>query len=180
MNGGVQDSSNPPKSLVMLHMLKNAVAAFLALFAFAALPTAAHARLQCVTYARQISDVQISGNARDWWSNAEGSYDRGQQPKAGAVLAFAGTRAMPYGHVAVVRKVVDARHILIDHANWSGPGMVEKGVMAIDVSAAGDWSEVRVWYAPTRSVGLRASPAKGFIYPRTMTADASSAKPAKG
>ena len=162
-------------------MIKNAVAAFLAFFAVVALPTAAQARLQCVTYARQISDVQLSGNARDWWSNAAGTYDRGQQPKAGAVLAFSGTRSMPYGHVAVVRKVVDDRHILIDHANWSGPGMVEKGVMAVDVSAAGDWSEVRVWYAPTKSVGLRASPAHGFIYPRTVTADASAAaKSAKG
>lgn len=180
MNGRAQDSSNPPKSLVMLPMIKNAVAAFLTFFAVVALPTAAQARLQCVTYARQISDVQISGNARDWWSNAAGTYDRGQQPKAGAVLAFSGTRAMPYGHVAVVRKVVDDRHILIDHANWSGPGMVEKGVMAVDVSAAGDWSEVRVWYAPTKSVGLRASPAHGFIYPRTMTADATKATSAKG
>lgn len=117
-------------------MLRNVVATLLAVSAFAALPGAAHARLQCVTYARQISDVQISGNARDWWSNAEGSYARGQEPKTGAVLAFSGTKAMPYGHVAVVRKVVDSRHILIDHANWSGPGMVEKGVMAVDVSSA--------------------------------------------
>lgn len=174
------DSPNPPKSLVMLHMLKNAVASFLALVSFVALPAMAHARLQCVTYARQISDVQISGNARDWWGNAEGRYDRGQQPRTGAVLAFSGTSAMPYGHVAVVRKVVDDRHILIDHANWSGPGLVERGVMAVDVSAAGDWSEVRVWYAPTRSVGLRASPAKGFIYPNTITARAEVAANAAG
>ncbi len=164
----------------MLPMIRNAVAALLALFAFAALPTVAHARLQCVTYARQISDVQISGNAREWWSNAQGRYERGQEPKAGAVLAFSGTRAMPYGHVAVVRKIVDDRHILIDHANWSRPGMVERGVMAVDVSAAGDWSEVRVWYAPTKSVGLRASPAKGFIYPNTQTAGANTKSDVQG
>ena len=161
-------------------MLRKLVASLLALISLAALPTVAHARLQCVTYARQISDVQISGNARDWWGNAEGTYERGDEPKAGAVLAFAGTRAMPYGHVAVVRKVVDARHILIDHANWSGPGAVDRGVVAVDVSAAGDWSEVRVWYAPTKSVGLRASPAHGFIYPRTMTATADGKSAAKG
>lgn len=158
----------------MLHMLRNAVATLLALISSVTLPAVAHARLQCVTYARQISDVQISGNARDWWSNAEASYERGQEPRPGAVLAFRGSRAMPYGHVAVVRKVVDARHILIDHANWSGPGAVDRGVVAVDVSAAGDWSEVRVWYAPTKSVGLRASPAHGFIYPRTVTAKAES------
>ncbi|OYU36275.1 CHAP domain-containing protein [Novosphingobium sp. PASSN1] len=156
-------------------MHKNMVAALLALLSMFALPSAANARLQCVAYARQVSDVQISGNARDWWGNAEGRYDRGRAPKVGAVLAFAGTRAMPYGHVAVVNKVVDDRHILINHANWSGPGMVERGVMAVDVSTAGDWSEVRVWYAPTRSLGLRPSPAKGFIYPRTVTASAGSA-----
>ncbi|KUR70208.1 hypothetical protein AQZ52_15230 [Novosphingobium fuchskuhlense] len=156
----------------MLHMHKNMVAAFIALLSLFALPSAAHARLQCVTYARQVSDVQLSGNARDWWSHAEGRYDRGHAPKVGAVLAFAGTRAMPYGHVAVVHKVVDDRHILINHANWSRPGMVERGVLAVDVSAAGDWSEVRVWFAPTRSLGLRPSTAKGFIYPRTVTASA--------
>jgi hypothetical protein len=118
----------------------------------------AQARLQCVTYARQVSDVQLSGNARDWWGNAAGTYARGQEPKAGAVLAFRASRAMPYGHVAVVSKVVDARHVMINHANWSRPGMVERGVMAVDVSAAGDWSEVRVWYGPTQSLGLRPSP----------------------
>ncbi len=157
-------------------MLRNLVATLLALLSLVSLPGIAHARLQCVTFARQISDVQISGNARDWWGNAEATYERGQQPRPGAVLAFSGTRAMPYGHVAVVRKIVDDRHILIDHANWSGPGMVERGVQAVDVSAAGDWSEVRVWYAPTRSVGLRASPAKGFIYPRSLSASAKTAR----
>lgn len=161
-------------------MPRKLIATLLALMSLAAIPTIAHAQLQCVTYARQISDVQITGNARDWWSNAEGTYERGNEPKAGAVLAFSGTRAMPYGHVAVVRKVVDARHILIDHANWSGPGAVDRGVVAVDVSAAGDWSEVRVWYAPTRSVGLRASPVHGFIYPRTLTATAAVKASAKG
>ena len=58
--------------------------------------------------------------------------------------------------------------------------MVERGVMAVDVSAAGDWSEVRVWYAPTGSLGLRPSVAKGFIYPRTQTARADSTTSAKG
>lgn len=161
-------------------MLRKLITSLLALIFFAALPTVAQARLQCVTYARQISDVQISGNAREWWGKAEGTYERGHEPKAGAILAFSGTRAMPYGHVAVVRKIVDDRHILIDHANWSGPGAVDRGVVAVDVSAAGDWSEVRVWYAPTKSVGLRASPAHGFIYPRTMSAKADGAPAAKG
>jgi len=143
-----------------------ALAALLAMFA---MPSVAEARLQCVAYARSNSDVQLSGNARDWWANAAGAYSRGQTPRAGSVLAFRGSRAMPMGHVAVVAKVVDARHVLINHANWSRPGMVEKGVMAVDVSDKGDWSEVRVWYGPTRSLGLRPSPAFGFIYPAGTT-----------
>jgi hypothetical protein len=57
---------------------------------------------------------------------------------------------------------------LIDHANWSPingrRGQVERGVRAVDVSAAGDWSQVRIWYAPIRDLGLRANPAHGFIY----------------
>lgn len=146
-------------------MLRTALTALAAFASLAALPNVAHARLQCVTYARQVSEVQLSGNARDWWGNAAGTYARGQAPKAGAVLAFRASRSMPYGHVAVVSKVVDARHVMINHANWSRPGMVERGVMAVDVSDAGDWSEVRVWYGPTQSLGLRPSPAFGFIYP---------------
>src|SRR3546814_3909645 len=43
----------------------------------------------------------------------------GEEPRKGAVMAFAGTRGMPMGHVAVVKKVVSDREILIDHANWS-------------------------------------------------------------
>jgi hypothetical protein len=145
---------------------------FLALAGAVAIPIAAQARLQCVTYARQVSAVQLSGNARDWWGHADGVYSRGNAPRAGAVLAFRATRAMPMGHVAVVSKVIDDRHVLINHANWSRPGMVERGVMAVDVSDAGDWSQVRVWYAHTNSLGLRPSPAFGFIYPGTQTADA--------
>ena len=85
-------------------------------------------------------------------------------------MAFRGTHAMPMGHVAVVSKVIDDRHVLINHANWSRPGMVERGVMAVDVSDGGDWSKVRVWYAHTNSLGQRPSPAFGFIYPSTQTA----------
>jgi surface antigen len=159
-------------------MLRNALAQIVALIALVTIPTAAHARLQCVTYARQVSEVQVSGNARDWWANSQGRYEQGQTPKAGAVLAFRATHAMPYGHVAVVSKVVDARHVMLNHANWSRPGMVERNVQAVDVSEAGDWSKVRVWFAPTHSMGLREAPTFGFIYPAgaTQTADNGTAR----
>ena len=146
-------------------MLGSILGSVLALSAIVSLPSAAQARLQCVAYARSASAVQISGNARDWWDHAAGVYERGQRPSEGAVLAFRGTRAMPFGHVAVVSKVIDARRVLLNHANWSRPGMVERGVLAVDVSNVGDWSDVRVWHSPSHSLGLRNSPAFGFIYP---------------
>lgn len=120
--------------------------------------------LQCVPYARAHSAVDLYGNAATWWSQAQGIYERGQAPRAGSVLVFKASGAMPVGHVAVVRNVVDDRHVMLDHANWSAPGMVETSALAEDVSANGDWSSVRVWYAQTGSLGLRASPAYGFIY----------------
>ncbi len=150
------------------HILRT-ISGLVALATVCGMPVAAQARLQCVAYARQISAVQLSGNAREWWGHAEGIYARGNEPRKGAVLAFRGTHAMPMGHVAVVSKVIDGRHVLISHANWSRPGAVEKGVMAVDVSDSGDWSQVRVWYGPTASLGLRPSPAFGFIYPGTST-----------
>jgi hypothetical protein len=38
-------------------------------------------------------------------------------------------------------------------------------VLAIDVSDAGDWSQVRVWHSPTGQMGARTNPTFGFIYP---------------
>ena len=126
--------------------------------------TPAAAALQCAPYARAQSGIDIYGNAGTWWDQAEGRYRRGAEPEVGAVLAFRPSRAMPVGHVAVVAEIVDDRHIYLNHANWSGPGRIERRALAEDVSAEGDWSEVRVWYAPQRSLGLRANPTAGFIY----------------
>jgi surface antigen len=117
-----------------------------------------------VPYARAESGIAIRGNAGTWWSQAAGHYRRGGQPEVGAVLAFQPTRAMPIGHVAVVAAIVDSRHILLNHANWSVPGRIERNVLAEDASENGDWSVVRVWYGPQRSLGRRANPTFGFIY----------------
>ncbi len=140
-----------------------------------------HARshhLQCVPYAREVSGIAIHGNARTWWDQADGVYARGDEPRVGAVLAFKGTRAMPYGHVATVKMVIDGRHVLLDHANWSGPGRIEHGALAVDVSDAGDWSEVRVWYAPSDALGSRTNPTYGFIYDHAPEAPDASETPA--
>lgn len=125
--------------------------------------------LQCVPYARQVSGIQIYGDAHSWWQQAEGRYKRGNRPAPGAVLAFKPYRSMQLGHVAAVSKVLDSRRVLLDHANWSPingrKGQIERNVLAEDVSAANDWSEVRVWYTPTGSLGTTHYPVHGFIYP---------------
>lgn len=120
---------------------------------------------QCVAYAREASGVTIRGNANTWWGQAEGKYARGKAPKPGAILSFKSMRGMPMGHVAVVAKVVGDRELLLDHANWSRRGKVERGVRAIDVSPEGDWSQVRVWFAGIGDLGKRVNYANGFIYP---------------
>lgn len=120
---------------------------------------------QCVAYAREATGVTIRGNANTWWGQAEGRYARGKAPKPGAILAFKSMRGMPMGHVAVVAKVVGDRELLLDHANWSRRGKVERGVRAIDVSPEGDWSQVRVWYGGIGDLGKRVNLASGFIYP---------------
>ena len=69
------------------------------------------------------------------------------------------------GHVAVVAQVLNAREALVDHANWMNTGEIVRGALVRDVSAANDWSAVRVWHPPTNSLGLRVYPAFGFVHP---------------
>jgi surface antigen len=141
---------------------------FSALLVFSSLQFAAAANakghLQCVPYARQISGIDIRGNAKTWWSQAAGRYDRGNKPRAGAVLTLPGHGKMYNGHVAVVSRVVNDREILLNHANWSRPGGIERNVRAIDVSSKGDWSRVKIWYARNGDLGTTSYPAYGFIY----------------
>ena len=138
-------------------------AAMLALGAFSAVPATAGV-LQCAPFAREVSGIEIFGNANTWWNQAAGRYDRGHEPRVGAVLSFASSRSMPVGHVAMVSKIVNDREVLLTHANWSYRGGVERNVRAIDVSPNNDWTDVRVWYGPIGDVGLRSNPTSGFIY----------------
>lgn len=134
-------------------------------------PASAHF-WQCVTFARSISGIDIHGNANTWWRQAAGEYQRGDAPRDGAVMAFASTSRMPLGHVAVVSKIINDREVLLTHANWSRRGKVERNVRAVDVSAAGDWSKVKVWYGPTHDLGTSVYAIKGFIYPGSDDAKA--------
>lgn len=145
----------------------NGFAARFALVASCVLTTATPAAAQfwqCAPYARQISGIEIRGNANTWWGQAAGRYQRGHNPEVGAVLSFKSTRRMRVGHVATVSAVVNDHEVLLTHANWSRRGGVERNVRAIDVSAAGDWSEVKVWYAPQGGLGTSSYPTNGFIY----------------
>lgn len=124
---------------------------------------------QCAPFARMISGIKIFGNAGTWWSQAAGKFARGHMPKPGAVMAFIPTAKMRIGHVAMVSKIVGAREVLLTHANWSRRGRVETDVRAVDVSPAGDWSQVKVWYAG--AMGTSTYPVKGFIYDTKPGAD---------
>lgn len=120
-------------------------------------------RVWCVPFARTFSGVDISGNAKTWWGNAAGQYERGKTPEVGAVMAFAGAKKMPMGHVAVVSQVVSPREIKINHANWVR-SKVQLNMKVIDVSAKNDWSSVKVERV-AGEMGTSPYPVNGFIYP---------------
>lgn len=118
-------------------------------------------RLWCVPFARAITGLSLRGNAKTWWAQAKGRYERGNDPEIGAVMAFSGSKAMPKGHVAVVSKVVSSREILVDHANWVR-NRISLDNLVVDVSENNDWSKVRVANADG-TLG-RVNPVYGFIY----------------
>ncbi|GEN59258.1 hypothetical protein ANI02nite_11420 [Acetobacter nitrogenifigens DSM 23921 = NBRC 105050] len=121
--------------------------------------------IQCVAFARSASDVDLSGNARDWWYNAEGRYARGSAPEPGSVLNFRPIRRMPLGHVAVVTGVTNSRVITIDQSHWGQSG-VSRNVTVVDVSPDNDWSAVRVALNGREGTFGSIYPTYGFIYAR--------------
>jgi surface antigen len=121
-----------------------------------------HSYLQCVPYAREVSHIDLAGDAFLWWAEASGRYARGETPVEGAVLNFRSIRRMPLGHVAVVTSVIDSRTILVTQANWI-PGTITNDVTVEDVSADNDWSEVQVELGDGQKMGA-AYPTYGFIY----------------
>jgi surface antigen len=127
--------------------------------------------ISCVPYARQVSGIMVAGNAWQWWDNASGLYARGDQPERGSVLNFRPNGRMHLGHVAVVSRVVNAREVIVDHANWpSGgrSGTVSHDVAIVDVSEANNWSAVRVELDRDGTFGS-VYPTYGFIYNRPDT-----------
>ena len=139
--------------------------------------------LQCVPYARQVSGIQIYGDAHTWWDQADGRYAKGSTPKVGAVMAFRPYHNMKLGHVAAVSRIIDSRTVLLRHSNWSPingrRGQIEDDVRAVDVSPDNDWSEVRVWYDPIQGLGTTHWPLEGFIYNKKPGKQANIAKLAR-
>ena len=129
--------------------------------------------MQCVPYAREVSGIDITGDAWSWWGSAEGKYERGHQPRFMAVLVLSRTDRLKLGHVAVVVDVLGPREIRVTHANF-GSDPVSRRVIydsmpAVDVSLANDWSLVRFWNYQAKAWGIIYQ-ASGFIYPeRTVT-----------
>jgi hypothetical protein len=127
---------------------------------------------QCVPYAREISGIEIYGDAIAWWDKANEKYARSPRPSSGSVLVLEGYNSTKRGHLAVVRRVVSTREIVIDHANWLNRGEVSLDQPVVDVSQENDWSEVRVWHSPSGQYGTRIYRALGFILPATPVASA--------
>lgn len=118
--------------------------------------------LDCVPFARALSGVRLSGDAADWWWQANGRYDRDTAPSIGSVLVFRRSGRLPSGHVAVVSQVLGRRQILVTQANWVHH-RVSADQPVIDVSSANDWSLVRVWWPPSGQMGITDYPVHGFI-----------------
>ncbi len=124
--------------------------------------------ISCVPYARDVSGVPIRGDAHTWWWQAEGKYARGNKPRVGAIYVLAKSSRLHYGHLSVVKRVINSRTIEVTHSNWGSDTasrcMIYERMRVEDVSPNNDWSRARFWNYHTNAYG---SPyiASGFIYP---------------
>jgi hypothetical protein len=122
------------------------------------------AAVECAPFARALTGISLSGDAADWWRQASGRYTRKDRPEVGSVLVFRRSGRLPYGHVAVVSRVMSRRQIMVTQANWVHH-VVTEDQPVIDVSEPGDWSEVRVWWPPSGQMGGGDYATFGFILP---------------
>jgi surface antigen len=124
--------------------------------------------MQCVPYAREVSGIDITGDAWSWWDGSLGKYERGRQPRFMAVLVLSRTQRLKLGHVAVVMDVLGPREIRVTHANFGSDSLSRRiiydSMPAIDVSVANDWSLVRFWNYDAKAWGITYE-ASGFVYP---------------
>ncbi|MGB0720379.1 MAG: CHAP domain-containing protein, partial [Bdellovibrionales bacterium] len=129
-------------------------------------PTDKH--MQCVPYARDVSGISIRGDAHTWWDQAKGRYVRTHTPQVGAVMVLSKTKRLKYGHVAVVKRIIDKRTIEVEHTNWGGDlksrCVVYENMPVIDSSPNGDWSRARFYHYASGSFGSNYK-VSGFILP---------------
>jgi surface antigen len=118
--------------------------------------------VECAPFARQVSGVQLYGDAASWWDQADGRYDRSHEPREGGVLVFRRSARLPSGHVSVVAEQVSNREIRVTQANWVHH-MITRDEPVLDVSPGNDWSRVRVWWAPANALGSTVYSTYGFI-----------------
>lgn len=128
------------------------------------------APVQCVTYAREVSGIPIFGDAHTWWRQAgNAGYRRGHTPRPGAVMVLSKTRKLQYGHLAVVKKVLNEREVEVTHSNWGDNHdrrcVIYNAMRVQDLSSEGDWSRVRFWNYEINGWGLPYA-VDGFIYPK--------------
>jgi hypothetical protein len=128
-------------------------------------------RIYCVEFARLVSGIALFGDARTWWDQARSAYAQLANPSPGAVMVFAGRKSMRSGHVAVVKRLVSSREVLVDHANWGRDGSIYLNAPVIDVSPQNDWSMVKVWNVRANTMGTTAYNLKGFITQRFASAN---------
>ncbi len=127
--------------------------------------------IQCVPFVRELSGVQIYGNAYTWWDQAATlGYQRGGVPQQSAVLVLKKSDRLSNGHVAMVRRIDGPRRIEVTHANWGMDEhtrrLVHDSMPVIDVSPNNDWSQVEFFNEQAGVFGQPYS-AWGFIYPKS-------------
>ena len=124
--------------------------------------------VQCVPYARQVSGIDMTGDAWSWWQSAKGKYERGHTPRFMSVLVLSRTQRLKLGHVAVVVDVLGPREIRVTHANFGSDSasrrIIYDSMPATDASLGNDWSLVRFWNYEAKAWGIIYD-AYGFIYP---------------
>jgi hypothetical protein len=124
----------------------------------------------CVFWVRQLTDIEVRGDAWRWWDNAAGSYERSSRPSVGSVLVFRRASGLRQGHVSTVSRVVDRRTIEVDHS-WLADNRLYRGMRVVDVSPRNDWTRVRVWHPGIDELGTTAYPTYGFVHPHEPRPD---------
>lgn len=132
-------------------------------------------QVQCVPHARKVSGIPIRGNAHTWWPQAKGKFERSKHvPHVGSVMVLSKTQRLRYGHLAVVKNIIDNRTIEVEHANWGGNlasrKIVYKRMPVKDASTNNDWSRARFFDYPSKTFGS-VYPVSGFILPNTYVTD---------